>query len=66
VQHAITVIAGEVGAPNHQASHEGTGANVCGPHDKRKAHPSAQVALLDGSVGDQVVQGSVIVSVSVI
>jgi len=55
-----SVVAGEVGAPNCWASHEGTGANVHGPHDKRKVPPSAQLAPPDGSVGDLVVQGSVV------
>ncbi len=54
------VVAGEVKAPSCQASHEGTRANVHRLHDKSRAHPGAQLAPPDGSLGDQVVQGSVV------
>ena len=48
-------------ASNHSGSHEGTtGANVRGPRDKSGAPPGAQLAPPVGSVGDQVVQGSVV------
>jgi len=44
----------------HCASHEGTRANVSGPHDKSGAHPSTEYTPPVQSVGDQVVQGSVV------
>ncbi len=43
-----------------RSSHEGTGANVCRPHDKSRAHPGAECAPPVQSAGDQVVQGSVV------
>jgi len=46
----------------HHASHEGTGANVQGPHDKSGAHPGAQLASPVQSVGDKVVQDTVAAS----
>ncbi len=43
----------------HRASHEGTRANVCGPHDKSGAQPGAQLAPLVQSVSDPDVAGVV-------
>ncbi len=55
-----SVVAGKVGAPpdamevesNHRALHEGTRANVWGPHNKSGAHLGAQLVLPVGSVGE--------------
>ncbi len=44
----------------HHASHEDTGVNVWESRDKSGAHPSAELAPPVQSVGDQVVQGSVV------
>ncbi len=45
---------------NRRASHEGTGVNVHGPHDKSGGHPGTELAPPVQSVGDAVVQGSVV------